>query len=71
MLVTPVKSFVVHANSQEDKIEWMLDICNAVDDWKSRKATFGSGEGSDQQFEAPGGPFIFFIIFFTGPSVGT
>jgi hypothetical protein len=54
LLVTPVKSFVVHANTNEEKIEWMLDICNSVDDWKTRKATFGGEGNTNQQFEAPG-----------------
>ena len=53
-----MKSFIVHANSTEEKVEWMVDICNAVDDWKARKATFEKDNDKKQteEFEAPGTP---------------
>ncbi len=55
-MVTPVKSFVVHAATTDEKTEWMVDICNAVEEWKARSATLAKESKVAERgssFEAP------------------
>ncbi len=51
MVVTPSKSFVLIAANKGEKIEWMLDLQKAAEEWKMKKSTFGI-RGSEQD-EAP------------------
>ncbi|PRP81219.1 hypothetical protein PROFUN_02053 [Planoprotostelium fungivorum] len=40
-IVTASKSFVVYALSKQEKIEWLHDINQAIDDYVKKRATFG------------------------------
>jgi len=56
MIVTGRKSFVVIASTQVEKFDWMVDICQAIDDVQAKKASFKGSEPHQTQeykFEAP------------------
>ncbi len=39
-VVNPKKSFIVCANTLEEKVDWMIDITTCIDEMKSKKDTF-------------------------------
>jgi hypothetical protein len=41
-LTTPQKSFVVFAPNRKEKLDWMLAIMNASEEWKIKKDSFGN-----------------------------
>jgi len=45
-IACPKKSFVVYAESQAVKVEWMLAINEAATAWKANRATLRAGRGS-------------------------
>jgi hypothetical protein len=65
-IFTPKKSFKVVAQSQEEKIDWMLDIVKAIEEEKRKKESFrksGRQQIEQNAFVAPVCTFCLFFVY--------
>jgi len=48
-IISPQRSFEVHAHSKQEKIDWMTTLIKTIETWKQQQSTFGIKE--DENFQ--------------------